>query len=1179
MAACPAEPVLRAYLADQIGPSEAEAIDVHIGCCPACQAALERLNEQVTQGFHLGYQPAIQLVSPDDEAVSELKQKLSLPLGHNGAPDGRPFRFLDPPNRDGEIGALGPFGVRAFLGRGGTANVFKGTGPDGKVVALKVLLPEFADGRNRERFVRGGKLAIGVRDQHVVEVFSVGDPPDRLPYLAMEYIEGETLHDRIRRERRLAPRTIAEIVRQAARGLQSAHERKIIHRDVKSTNILLDRTTQVAKLADFGLARHLEVPSELTRQGEVCGTPEFMSQEQLRSPESVDERTDIYGMGVVLYHALTGELPFRGSLLGLLKQVLEDDPVPPRRLIVDLPRDLETICLKCLEKEPRRRYASAAAMGEDLDRFLNGRSIRARPPGVLERGTRWASRHPAWAAASVCGLVALLGSTGGAIYVNQTRADAAQAVARAAGARQAEAEARAVAEHSRSQTQEREALIQQMQRIRLTSHRYGWSSEAWTLARRAAGLEGDDRVQSETFATLAGLDVKPIKRLSPSAMAVAFDPSGKRLFLGGSNPIINEPERPIHIWESSNDRLETGKVTTGETLAFGFRTDGTPLLAKSPPKESASLQLWDLAREHLEQTFHSSLRGSSRIDQISFAANGTLVGASVRGVKPNGELAGPGGIAVWQTGSGQEVFHSPVTGVSALALANDASLIAAGSEDGQIIVWTLPEGKPIASLKANSSEIVRLAFGHNPLRRPGPKPPGTDWLLAAGGHGGNLSIWDLREKAQCSLCYDPSPSQELMGLTFSPDGTTIASTGRLMIMLWDVASGELLLTAGGPGSYNTSLAFSPDGRQLAASGLSAFGSGEGVAIYEIEEGRGVINLRGLRKPSTWMTFSNDGRLVAALADDWRVGIWDRSNRRLLHVLEVSPGSFSDNATLAFSPDGRKIAVSAGHEASLWDVDTGNQLRTWTLPVGLTDQLAYQDEKRLLLFRTETESGDVGPFSSQHPSKFPRVCRVRDLFGTEPLKPLTEIRDFNWHVFHAALSLDGKYLAIEGLSGSSGRLSRVANLYEGATGKKLGPLPTQLAVKEDGAAFSFDPTGTALNYYYKGRDDPGTFFLRVPSLTVAKQIDRFVSSVGPHANRYLVGSLPTADSPGSISLLEEGRNSPLARLVLDLRNPWGAVGKPVFSPDGQYIAWGTMQGVTVVDLVAVQRRLAEIGMGW
>ena len=291
----------------------------------------------------------------------------------------------------------------------------------------------------------------------------------------MEYVDGETLHDRIHRKGRMVAREAAEIVRQVAEGLSAAHRQDVVHRDVKSANILLDRASGCAKIADFGLARNVQLPAEITRHGEVSGTPEFMSREQILSPNLVDARSDVYGLGAVFYHALTGELPFRGTLLGVLRQVLDDEPVAPCHLNHTIPRNLEIICLKCLEKDPRHRYTSAAVLAEDLQCYLNSKSIRARRPGIVRRTGRLVRRHPAWAAAIVVGAVAISSS---GVIVGSIRAAHAEAEAQSARTLQIAAEARATAERREAETQRREAqsqhrqvLLQQMQRIHLTYQR------------------------------------------------------------------------------------------------------------------------------------------------------------------------------------------------------------------------------------------------------------------------------------------------------------------------------------------------------------------------------------------------------------------------------------------------------------------------------------------------------------------------------------------------------------------------------------------------------------------------------------------------------------------------------------------------------------------------------------
>ena len=429
-----------------------------------------------------------------------------------------------------------------------------------------------------------------------------------------------------------------------------------------------------------------------------------------------------------------------------------------------------------------------------------------------------------------------------------------------------------------------------------------------------------------------------------------------------------------------------------------------------------------------------------------------------------------------------------------------------------------------------------------------------------------------------SICHGATASSEVLVLAFSPDGMTLASAGRGRAKLWDIASGRFLLEVQA-GNYVCALAFSPDGRRLAVGSIAAFGPPDSVNVWELEPGRGIDSLRGLLRSVTQSAFSPDGSLIAALSNDWHVGIWDRASRRLLQVLEVTPGFHTDNVGLAFSPDGRRFGFSAGHEASLWEVATGEAIKTWTLPAGLVNQIAFMDLNRLLLFRVETETGEVGPFSAYHPTQYPRVCRVRDLLGVEPLKPLAEIRDCNRHVFHAACSPDGRYYVVEGKGGSAGKVARVANLYEGPTGKRLGALPTQRPMNEDAASFDFDPTGTVLSFVYASKNGWRTLLLEIPSRAVLSEMEGFPDCLGPKAKRWLMTSDATADQPAALTLFEQGRQEPPVKFALG-HETTGGIGKAQFSPDGLHLVWGDPDGgVTVVDLVEVNRRLSELGLGW
>ncbi|MFI5461157.1 MAG: WD40 repeat domain-containing serine/threonine protein kinase [Isosphaerales bacterium] len=984
-------------------------------------------------------------------------------------------------------------------------------------------------------------------------------------------------------------RSVARVMIDAAEALQHAHEAGIIHRDLKPSNLMVD-TAEHCWVLDFGLAGYLKAqanghahdgppapeakpaidlgpePNPPTMSG-VVGTPHYMAPEQFQG--RADARADVWGLGVILYELLTLRRAFQGQ-----KEIESPDPPRPRDLVHDLPLDLDAICWKTIRKEPAQRYPAARALADDLRHWLKSEPVQARPAHTLRRVLLWVKRNKGWAAAIALATLAFVAVSAAAIYVNKTQADAARAVALAAGEKQHEAEERAAAEHREAQTQQREALIQQMQRVRLTYQRESWSTGAWDLARRAATIERDPRIQAEAATLLAGIDVRRVKSLALPGTALAFNPSGKRLMIGGSNPLRRETDRPVQVWDSTTDQAQPTQVT-GEGV-FGFRADGTPLLLKVPGTDRSKAQLWDVIKAQVLHEFKSPLESKSAIRGFALTPDGTLVAASARALDEKGEPDAVGVIAVWEAASGREIFRSASQGVTEVALAPDASLLAAGHEDGEITVWSLPKGEPIATLKADRNRINCLVFGRDPFRRAGPRRPGSTWLLAAGDNGGGVIVWDLRMRIPRSICHGPTSSSEVLALALSPDRMTLASSGRGFVQLWDIASGQFLLNVGA-GNYVTALSFSPDGRRLAVGSIGAFGWPDSVDVWELEPGRGIESLRGLSGFVLTSIVSLEGRMVAALSNDWHVGIWDRSAHRLLHVLEVTPGFFLDNAALAFRLDGRQLAYTAGREASLWDVATGEAIKTWRLPAGLVDQMAFTESNRLLVFREETETCEVGPFRNFDARKYPRVCRVRDLLGHEPLKPLAEIRDCNLHVFHAACSPDGRYYVVEGKGGAVGRETRIANLYEGPTGKKLGTLPSQSPPNWDSASFKFDTTGTVLSFVSFTKE-LRTFLLEMPSRAVLRQFDEVPQCLGPRARRWLMDSAATGDQPRALTLFEEDRQEPLIKFVLDLGNNLGT-GKPQFSPDGLHLVWGTSGGVTVVDLVEVNRRLSELGLGW
>src|SRR5215831_9579752 len=299
--------------------------------------------------------------------------------------------------------------VESVLGRGGMGVVYRARHLRlGRLVALKMALAgSYAGPHERERFRREAEAVAALRHPNVVQVYDVGDADGR-PYFTMELMEGGSLARKLTGAPQ-PPRQTAALLATLAGAVQAAHEAGVVHRDLKPGNVLLT-ADGTPKVADFGLARRLDADERLTLSGAVLGTPSYTAPEQARGDRgAVGPRTDVYALGAILYECLTGRPPFRaGAAAATLQQVVADDPVPPRRLNPSVPADLETICMKCLSKEPRLRYASAEELANDLGRFQAGEPIRARPVGAVERAWKWAKRRPALAVLLGVTLLALI---------------------------------------------------------------------------------------------------------------------------------------------------------------------------------------------------------------------------------------------------------------------------------------------------------------------------------------------------------------------------------------------------------------------------------------------------------------------------------------------------------------------------------------------------------------------------------------------------------------------------------------------------------------------------------------------------------------------------------------------------------------------------------------------------
>ena len=376
---CPTKETLQQLISGTV--KDVHLLESHLQACVACRDQLDRLSQS----------DVLKPFLPDGEYHLDSK-----------------YHFLSPPKRDVDLGSINGLYIEREIGRGGAGIVFQGFDPElSRAVAIKVL-SNVGGFRSDARFKRESKVAAKIRNDHVVSVHAIGKTDDGRPYIMMPLISGMSLKEALRHdffEERRAVATVAQI----ASGLQALHAERIVHRDVKPANILLDETDSRAKLTDFGLARETLSDDSLTQADVVCGTPEYMSPEQASGQEAVPQ-SDIYSLGITLYECLTGTTPFRGKPLNVLRQHCHNDPVRPGVINPKVSRDIETICLKAISKEPKKRYLTGGEMAEDLKRFLAGQPIRARATPAWEKLYLWSRRNPGIATMSAvtCGLLLTL---------------------------------------------------------------------------------------------------------------------------------------------------------------------------------------------------------------------------------------------------------------------------------------------------------------------------------------------------------------------------------------------------------------------------------------------------------------------------------------------------------------------------------------------------------------------------------------------------------------------------------------------------------------------------------------------------------------------------------------------------------------------------------------------------
>jgi serine/threonine protein kinase/WD40 repeat protein len=1119
---------------------------------------------------------------------------------------------------------LGEFRMVRSVARGGMGDVWEAVQErlNNRRVAVKVIRRGRVSPAARERFLREQTVLATLHQTHIVSIHTAGEE-GRLQYFAMPFIDGAALHHVVRAVRddktaqpasrtpalavlagqvmqggpdahgpsasgpaphvdsdamtdpadtsspgpggqrpasegrvmqplRLSPeyfRSVAEVMADAAEAVQHAHDAGVVHRDLKPSNIMVDRQGQ-CWVIDFGLAGFRERPSDTTAVSDpapvsaepapvsgVMGTLHYMAPEQFDS--RADVRSDVWGLGATLYELLALERAFDGSTDKEVRARVRTGPADPSRGVVrNVPKDLAAICVKALRKDPAQRYATARELAEDLRRWLRTEPVRARPAWGARRAWLWASRNPGWAAAILLGGLAVTVTLSVIAYTAKV------------GARRAESEARAVRNEQR--VREREARWVRLQGSRAV----GWFGDRWEVLRAFYdGAPADDRRvgRDEVAATLVGLDAVPVAAayLRFDASALAFSPDGRRLLAGGARWPGRETTS-TRICDLTAARVE--EAFAAEDGPVAFTPDGTPLQLAAEP---GRIVLRDLSKGRpVGQFAFPAERPAAEADPkppvLALARDGALVAAATSQT-----------LTAWEARTGREVCRG--AGATALAFAPDHSQLA--SADGSIItVYPLAHPGKAVTFERSRTKVLCLAFARDPVRPEEGKDGG--WLLAAGEAGGFVTVWDVAKRMPRAFCR--GSDYDVRALAFSPDATLLATAGRGPPKLWDAATGRLLLTLES-GSWVTDVAFSADGRALAISSLSIYDGG-GISLYELEDSRGIRTLRGLTAPVERVKLSPDGRLVAAITHDWRIGLWEARTGRLLHVLEAPAGLTADNAAIAFGPGGR-FAAAAGREARLWDVATGERLWRWQLPPGLADALAFHASGALLLFRVETEDGKHFPGGAARPEDQPLLCRFRELRASASPILLKESRELDGDEFSSVAPPDGSCFVANVRPWGPGRTRQVV-AFDGTTGQTLWKREAALHA---GTHLRLDAGGRLLSCDGERAETPYPI-VELPGGRLAGSLPE--ANYGWCARERLWTSprgWESADGPPGVALFQGDDRAPLVTLVTE------SVPRSlecVFNEDGTLLVWGNTDGtVHVADLREVRRRLGQLGLGW
>ncbi len=931
-------------------------------------------------------------------------------------------------------------------------------------VALKMVSLSASSKEARQRIRAEADLIARLQHPNIVQIFDVGEW-DGETFLELEYVDGESLRDRLKRAP-LSRREAVLMIECLARAMHYTHSHSVVHRDLKPANILIQRDAEDSatvaeshladhsiKITDFGLAKFVGEAHQHTQSGSILGTPNYMSPEQAagRSAE-VGPATDVYALGAMLFEMLTGRPPFEAdSTLELLRQITNVDVTFPDSIRENLPRDLQAVCLKCLQKEPERRYASAAELADDLRRYLDNFPVRARIPTRLESFAKFVRRNQ-WLVGGLAAiaLTLVLGSVSTLVFAF------------------GEAKQRQIAESNANRAQDNErAARHESYRARIALAVADVESHDVVDARRQLELAPAEYRGWEWHHLHSRLDdsVRKVEMPADHGLSMFAGPQGPRITVVTASNIRILDETIKDVFRLSSDQFprvqflgetEAGPwVISGDNLlslldvkgqvtsTIPFSTDVAPSLIVAFAINRDSTQVAIGGAHHPDlmlqkrffvlnlktgQTLGPFLDHEGRITGLAFSPDGShLVSTSEDRTVRLWDLAHPskpivmtghqlfvrhplyradgtrfltcsadGTIRQWNAADGSDVgqpYDRHTGGIYSAAYSPDGEWIASTGEDRTIHIWKADGREVRAILHGHTNEVQSLSFSRD----------GRHLLSTSSDH--SIRIWALDHQSNPENWKEHSSS--VYPLSFSPDGTWLASgSWDHTIRLWDVASGSVLGVLPHTGVVRT-LAVSADGTWL----LSGCDTEHELYVWDVASRTIRQRIPGPEKTLRAVAIHPNGRSVAALDEQGSLLIADaRTGQRIATAQLALPQL---RGTLAYSPDGHSLAVACeGNQIGLWDTSAHRITRQWPAHQGCIYSLAFDSSGQRLV------SGSQDGTS--------RVWNVRT--G----KCLAELQGASGEVFTAAFSPDGHRIV-------SGGRDRMVWVWDTATGQDLARL--------------------------------------------------------------------------------------------------------------------------------------------